>query len=72
MNLDTRKHPKTPFDKEAALQGTGANAIWNGPLDTTALPKGIGSSNGKNGIIFNNIKPQYDGRPITQRAKPNL
>jgi hypothetical protein len=69
MNLDVRKHPITRDDKEAALAGVGANALWNGPFDTTALPKGKGSSSGKDGIIFNNIKPQYDGRPITQRAK---
>jgi len=72
MNLDIKKHPITREDKEASLQGVGANALWNGPFDTTALPKGSGSSSGKDGIIFNNIKPQYDGRPITQRAKPNL
>jgi hypothetical protein len=69
MNLDIRKHPMTRDDKEAALAGVGANALWNGPFDTTALPKGIGSSTGKNGIIFNNIKPNYKGSPITQRAK---
>lgn len=69
MNLQTKKHPMTVNDKEAALAGVGANALWSGPFDTTALPKGKGSSNGKDGMIFNNIKPQYDGRPITERAK---
>lgn len=69
MNLDIRKHPITRDDKEAALAGVGANALWAGPFDTTALPKGSGSSNGKNGIILNNIKPKYDSRPITEKAK---
>ena len=72
MKLEARKHPMTPFDKEAALSGVGANAIWDGPLDTTALPKGMGSSSGKDGMIFNNIKPQYNAQPITQRAKPKF
>lgn len=72
MNLDTRKHPITRDDKEAALAGVGANALWNGPFDTTALPKGKGGSNGITGIILNNIKPNYNGMPITQKAKAKL
>lgn len=69
MNLNIRKHPMTRDDREAALAGVGANALWNGPFDTTALPKGRGNSAGKDGIIFNNIKPIYDPRAITQKAK---
>ena len=69
MNLNIKKHPITRDDREAAMSGVGANALWNGPFDTTALPKGKGSSNGKNGIILNNIKPIYNGSPITQKAK---
>lgn len=69
MNLNTKKHPMTVLDREAKLSGVGANAIWNGPFDTTALPKGKGSSSGKDGIIFNNVKPVCDPRAITQRAK---
>lgn len=69
MNLNIKKHPMTPLDKEAKLSGVGANAIWNGPFDTTALPKGKGSSSGKNGMVFNNIKPVYDPRAITQQTK---
>lgn len=72
MKLNAVKHPVTVFDKEAAMSGVGANAIWAGPLDTTALPKGMGSSSGKDGIIFNNIKPEYNPQPITQKAKPKL
>lgn len=69
MNLDIKKHPITRDDKEASLSGVGANALWNGPFDTTALPKGKGSSSGKDGIILNNIKPNYNGLPITEKAK---
>jgi len=69
MNLDIKKHPITREDREARLQGVGANALWNGPFDTTALPKGKGSSSGKDGMIFNNIKPVCDPRAITQKAK---
>jgi hypothetical protein len=69
MNLNTKEHPMTIFDKEAKSSGVGANALWNGPLDTTAFPKGRGSSSGKDGIVFNNVKPVYDPRAITQRAK---
>lgn len=72
MNLDIRKHPITRDDKEAALAGVGANALWAGPFDTTALPKGKGSSSGKDGIILNNIKPQYNAMPITEKAKPKF
>jgi hypothetical protein len=72
MNLNTKVHPMTRDDKEAALAGVGANALWNGPFDTTALPKGNGSSSGKDGIIFNNIKPQYNAMPITEKAKPKF
>lgn len=69
MNLNIKRHPITRDDREAALSGVGANALWNGPFDTTALPKGKGSSSGKDGIVFNNIKPVCDPRAITQRAK---
>lgn len=72
MNLNIRKHPMDSHDKTAAESGVGANALWNGPFNTDSLPKGKGSSSGKDGIILNNDKPQYDGRPITQRAKPKL
>jgi len=72
MNINATKHPEVPLDKEGALSGLGANAVWAGPWDSTGYPKGKGSSSGKDGMILNNIKPQYDGRPITQRAKPNL
>lgn len=72
MNLNETKHPKTPLDREAKMSGVGANAVWNGPFDSTGYPKGMGSSSGKDGIILNNIKPEYNPQPITQRAKPKF
>jgi hypothetical protein len=72
MNLDTQKHPRSIHDREAKTSGVGANALWAGPYDSTGLPKGKGDSAGKDGIILNNIKPQYNGAPITQRAKPRF
>jgi len=72
MNLELKKLSTVKHDKEAALSGLGANVLWDGPLDTAGLPKGMGSSSGKDGIILNNIKPKYNGEPITQKAKPKF
>ena len=69
MNIQAKKHPLSSFDKEAALSGVGANALWDGPLDTTAYPKGKGSSSGKNGIKLRFDQPICSPEPITQRAK---
>lgn len=56
-------------DKLASDSGVGANALWNGPFNTDSLPKGKGSSSGKDGIILNNDKPTACSCAITQRAK---
>jgi hypothetical protein len=69
MNIKSKLHTVTVFDKEADRNGVGANALWSGPLDTTGFPKGKGSSSGIKGIILNNDKPMYQSEPITQRAK---
>lgn len=69
MNIKAKTHPKTPFDKEANMSGVGANALWNGPFDTTGYPKHKGSNNGPNGIKLRFDQPSYQGSPITQRAK---
>ena len=71
MNLNATKHPTTVFDKEAKMSGVGANALWDGPFDTTGYPKGKGSSSGKDGIKlrFDDPKPCDCGIPITSRAK---
>lgn len=69
MNINAKKHPISAFDKEAAMSGVGANAIWAGPLDTTAYPKGQGYSAGKDGIKLRFDQPSCSPEPITQRAK---
>ncbi|MFY8170618.1 MAG: hypothetical protein ACOVK2_05835 [Candidatus Fonsibacter sp.] len=69
MKVNIIKHPMDSHDKLAADSGVGANALWSGPFNTDSLPKGKGSSSGKNGIILNNDKPNYLAGPITQRAK---
>ena len=69
MNINAKKHPVVAFDKEAAMSGVGANALWAGPLDTTAYPKGPGSSAGKDGIKLRFDQPSCSEEPITQRAK---
>jgi len=69
MNINAKLHPITSFDKEAKMAGLGANALWNGPLDTTGYPKGKGSSSGKNGIKLRFDEPVYKPGPITMKAK---
>jgi hypothetical protein len=69
MNIIAKKHPVSAFDKEAAMSGVGANAIWTGPLDTTAYPKSPGYSAGKDGIKLRFDQPSYNPEPITQKAK---
>jgi len=70
MNIKAKVHPLSSFDKEAKMSGVGANALWDGPLDTTAYPKGQGYSGGSKGIELRFDTPSYSGpEPITQRAK---
>lgn len=69
MNLETKKHSAGLHDAEAKASGVGANALWSGPYNSEGLPKGKGSSSGKDGIILNNAKPHYVSGPITLRAK---
>lgn len=69
MNINAKKHQVVPLDKEAALNGVGANAIWNGPMDTTAYPKSPGYSAGKDGIELRFDNPTYKGGSIIQRVK---
>jgi len=69
MNVKAKVHPMTSFDGEAKMAGLGANALWSGPFDSTAYPKGKGSSSGKNGIKLRFDQPSYQAGPITQLAK---
>lgn len=68
MNINAKMHPMTSFDNEARMAGLGANVLWNGPFDSTAYPKGKGSSSGKNGIKLRFDNPSYKAGPITRRA----
>jgi hypothetical protein len=69
MNIYEKKHPMLPLDKEAKASGLGANALWDGPLNTTGYPKGKGSSSGKNGIKLRFDDPIYKPGPITMKAQ---
>lgn len=69
MNIYEKKHPMLPLDKEAKASGLGANALWDGPLNTTGYPKGKGSSSGKNGIKLRLDDPIYKPGPITMKAQ---
>tara|TARA_Y100000389_G_C17201846_1_gene384062 strand:- start:317 stop:496 length:180 start_codon:yes stop_codon:yes gene_type:complete len=52
-------------------KASGQNAIWDGPLDLSVLPKGKGSSSGKYGMQVSKADCGCDSMkgPITQRAK---
>lgn len=57
-----------------SLQGTvGESHLWDGPIDLNMLPKGKGSSSGKDGLEVSKYacKP-YSFEPITQRAKGKI
>jgi hypothetical protein len=69
MDIKAKKHPMFAFDKEASMSGVGAQALWEGPLDTTAYPKAPGYSAGKNGIKLRFDDAKYEAGPITQKAK---
>lgn len=48
---------------------TGANALWDGPLNVDGFPKGKGSSSGKNGIKLKFDNATYKSGPITSICK---
>lgn len=64
---------KSPAVTKIERQGvTGANALWDGPLDMTDFPMGKGSSSGKNGMEVLKASCGCGASsmmPITQRAK---
>jgi hypothetical protein len=48
----------------------GIDAIWDGPLDMSGMPKGKGASNGANGIqLLAKNAPKFKAGPITEIAK---
>jgi hypothetical protein len=58
--------PSVPSSKAA---GVGGQTLLDGPLDLVSFPKQKGSSSGKNGMKLKLMYPEYNGSPITQRAK---
>ena len=59
----------TPAVSKIEEQGiTGANALWDGPLDTSGFPMGKGSSSGKNGMKLNQADTPYSAGPITSKT----
>jgi hypothetical protein len=73
MDIKAKVHPMHVFDKEAKMSGVGANALWDGPFDTTGYPKGKGSSSGISGIKLRFDEPTCNGcAPITQRVKARI
>jgi hypothetical protein len=61
------------YDKTMASKNThgvvGENAIWDGPLDQTGRPHGVGSSSGIKGMQVLKAKSYYNALPITECAK---
>lgn len=57
--------------KNNKINASGQNAIWDGPLDLDALPKGYGSSSGCKGMEISKAHCGCSSikGPITQRAK---
>lgn len=70
---------KTPAVKLVEKNGpTGANALWDGPLNLDGFPKGKGSSSGKDGMKLkmagcgcccdSTVYPE----PITKKARARV
>ena len=47
----------------------GESHIWDGPLDQSGRPHGMGSSSGAKGMKLKLGAVPYEAGPITQRAK---
>jgi len=47
----------------------GESHIWDGPLDQSGRPHGIGSSSGITGMQILKFPTSYHAGPITQKAK---
>jgi hypothetical protein len=66
---DIMKKTITPAVSKIEAHGTtGANALWDGPLDTTGFPMGKGSSSGKNGMKVSMAEVPYSEGPITSKT----
>jgi len=62
---DIMKDTKTKAVVKAEEGVVGANALWDGPLDTSGFPMGKGSSSGINGMKINQAAVPYSEGPIT-------
>lgn len=63
------KRETSPSVKKIETNGiTGANALWDGPLDITGFPMGKGSSSGKDGMELSKADCKYMAGPITNKA----
>jgi len=79
MKSPLPKHQKEFYDeaerlsKESGTPGDydrdNPEVIWDGPLDQTGRPHGVGSSSGITGMQVLKAKSYYDAKPITQCAK---
>jgi hypothetical protein len=66
MKSNSNKDTRTKEDA-TSKKDLGMNAFWDGPYNTVGSPKGEGSSSGKDGMILNNIKPEYNNTPLARR-----
>jgi len=52
------------------LEGqVGESHVWDGPLDTSGFPMGVGSSSGITGMKIKMAKCSYTPGPITKKAQ---
>jgi|TARA_R110001606_G_C14962774_1_gene602112 hypothetical protein len=57
-------------EKRMYAPAQGSDAIWDGPLDLSSMPKGKGSSRGANGIkLLAHNAPAYISGPISKIAE---
>jgi len=60
-------HTKDMGGKRGGI--VGETHIWDGPLDQSGRPHGMGSSSGAKGMKLKLGAVPYEAGPITQRAK---
>jgi hypothetical protein len=52
------------------LEGqVGESHVWDGPLDTSGFPMGVGSSSGITGMKIKTAACTYTPGPITKKAQ---
>ena len=63
---------KSPAVVKAEAGVVGANALWDGPLNTMGFPMGRGSSSGITGMQLKKASCAYKAGSITQLAKGSM